>query len=56
MSRDAKNRVMWFELPSAQPDWTPALFTLNRPDVLPVDDLGLREGVRLFGAMDVPEP
>jgi DNA-3-methyladenine glycosylase II len=24
------------------------IFTLNRPDVLPVDDLGLREGVRAF--------
>jgi DNA-3-methyladenine glycosylase II len=24
------------------------IFTLNRPDVLPVDDLGLREGVRML--------
>ena len=29
------------------------IFTLNRPDVLPVDDLGLREGVR--DVYDLPE-
>src|SRR5688500_591329 len=27
------------------------IFTLNRPDVLPVDDLGLREGVRKLDAL-----
>ena len=31
------------------------IFTLNRPDVLPVDDLGLREGVReVFGLPERP--
>ena len=31
------------------------IFTLNRPDVLPVDDLGLREGVReLYGLPERP--
>lgn len=31
------------------------IFTLNRPDVLPVDDLGLREGVRaLYGLTERP--
>jgi DNA-3-methyladenine glycosylase II len=31
------------------------IFTLNRPDVLPVDDLGLREGVRaLYGMPERP--
>ena len=28
------------------------IFTLNRPDVLPVDDLGLREGVRALYGLD----
>lgn len=28
------------------------IFTLNRPDVLPVDDLGLREGVRDLDGLD----
>lgn len=33
------------------------MFTLNRPDVLPVDDLGLREGVRdIFGLAERPTP
>lgn len=33
------------------------MFTLNRPDVLPVDDLGLREGVRdIFGLSERPTP
>ncbi len=27
------------------------IFVLNRPDVLPVDDLGLREGVRDVGGL-----
>jgi DNA-3-methyladenine glycosylase II len=32
------------------------IFTLNRPDVLPVDDLGLRKGMqRLFGLREVPD-
>lgn len=32
------------------------IFVLNRPDVLPVDDLGLREGVRRFyGLPDRPK-
>ena len=26
--------------------------TLNRPDVLPVDDLGLREGIRAMGKFE----
>jgi DNA-3-methyladenine glycosylase II len=31
------------------------IFVLNRPDVLPVDDLGLREGVRdVFGLAERP--
>jgi DNA-3-methyladenine glycosylase II len=31
------------------------IFTLNRPDVLPVDDLGLREGVReVYGLSERP--
>jgi DNA-3-methyladenine glycosylase II len=31
------------------------IFVLNRPDVLPVDDLGLREGVRiLYGLAERP--
>jgi DNA-3-methyladenine glycosylase II len=31
------------------------IFTLNRPDVLPVDDLGLREGVRdVYGLAERP--
>ena len=31
------------------------IFTLNRPDVLPVDDLGLREGVReVYGLPERP--
>ncbi len=31
------------------------IFTLNRPDVLPVDDLGLREGVRaVYGLTERP--
>ena len=31
------------------------IFTLNRPDVLPVDDLGLREGVRaIYGLAERP--
>ena len=33
------------------------MFTLNRPDVLPVDDLGLREGVRdIFKLPERPTP
>jgi DNA-3-methyladenine glycosylase II len=33
------------------------MFVLNRPDVLPVDDLGLREGVRdVFGLPERPTP
>jgi DNA-3-methyladenine glycosylase II len=28
------------------------IFTLNRPDVLPVDDLGLRDGIRDVYAME----
>lgn len=33
------------------------MFTLNRPDVLPVDDLGLREGVRdIFKLSERPTP
>jgi DNA-3-methyladenine glycosylase II len=33
------------------------IFTLNRPDVLPVDDLGLQEGVReIRGLPDRPRP
>ncbi len=33
------------------------IFVLNRPDVLPVDDLGLREGVRkLFDLSERPRP
>lgn len=33
------------------------MFTLNRPDVLPVDDLGLREGVRdIFNLPERPTP
>jgi DNA-3-methyladenine glycosylase II len=33
------------------------MFVLNRPDVLPVDDLGLREGVReIFDLKDRPAP
>jgi len=33
------------------------MFVLNRPDVLPVDDLGLREGVRdVFGLPERPAP
>jgi len=33
------------------------IFVLNRPDVLPVDDLGLREGVRrLYGLAERPRP
>ena len=33
------------------------IFTLNRPDVLPVDDLGLRVGVgNLFGLKERPKP
>jgi DNA-3-methyladenine glycosylase II len=32
------------------------IFTLNRPDVLPVDDLGLKEGVReVFGMSERPD-
>jgi len=31
------------------------IFTLNRPDVLPVDDLGLREGIReIYGRKERP--
>ena len=30
------------------------MFTLNRPDVLPVDDLGLRKGMQLFFRMRRP--
>jgi DNA-3-methyladenine glycosylase II len=33
------------------------MFVLNRPDVLPVDDLGLREGMRdLYGLKERPKP
>ena len=33
------------------------MFVLNRPDVLPVDDLGLREGVRdIYGLTERPTP
>ena len=33
------------------------MFTLNRPDVLPVDDFGVREGYRvLFGLDAQPKP
>ena len=33
------------------------MFVLNRPDVLPVDDLGLREGVReIYGLSQRPTP
>ena len=33
------------------------MFVLNRPDVLPVDDLGLREGVRdIYGLVERPTP
>jgi DNA-3-methyladenine glycosylase II len=33
------------------------MFVLNRPDVLPVDDLGLREGVRdLYQLKERPKP
>lgn len=33
------------------------IFVLNRPDVLPVDDLGLRKGVqKAFGLTDPPTP
>jgi DNA-3-methyladenine glycosylase II len=32
------------------------IFTLNRPDVLPVDDLGLRQGAqRIFGLRETPD-
>jgi 3-methyladenine DNA glycosylase/8-oxoguanine DNA glycosylase len=30
------------------------MFTLGRPDVLPVDDLGVRNGMRITYALDVP--
>ena len=33
------------------------MFVLNRPDVLPVDDLGLREGMRdMYGLKERPKP
>lgn len=33
------------------------MFTLNRPDILPVDDFGVREGYRLIHALDEqPKP
>jgi DNA-3-methyladenine glycosylase II len=33
------------------------MFVLNRPDVLPVDDLGLREGMReIYGLKERPKP
>ena len=33
------------------------MFTLNRPDVLPVDDFGIREGFRLlYGKRLQPKP
>jgi DNA-3-methyladenine glycosylase II len=33
------------------------IFALNRPDVLPVGDLGVRMGIRnRFGLADVPRP
>lgn len=33
------------------------IFTLHRPDVLPVGDLGVRKGVqRLYGLKELPKP
>jgi 3-methyladenine DNA glycosylase/8-oxoguanine DNA glycosylase len=33
------------------------IFTLDRPDVLPVDDLGVRRGMQLaYGLQDLPKP
>jgi DNA-3-methyladenine glycosylase II len=33
------------------------IFTLDRPDVLPVDDLGVRRGMQIsYGLQDLPKP
>ena len=33
------------------------IFTLDRPDVLPVDDLGVRRGMQIsYGLADLPKP